>query len=790
MQEQSTLLNSLNAAQIEAVQLTDGPALVSAGPGSGKTRVLTHRVAYLITVCGIPAYNIMAVTFTNKAAKEMKRRLEELIGPESQSLTIGTFHAICARILRREAHHLGMKSSFVIYDTSDQLAVVKQALKDLDLDAKLYPPRAVLHTISRAKDELIGPEEYNPPTYWHEAAARIYKRYQELLEANDALDFDDLLVKVVLLLRDNQEVRAKYQRRYVHVLVDEFQDTNTAQYALVRLFSGGYQNLFVVGDPDQSIYGWRGANIGNIQSFHRDFPDAQLVLLEQNYRSTQDILDAAHHVISRNPGRQDKRLWTENEQRCPLVVTELYDESEEAEFVLGEIKRLVSRGQSRLGSCAVMYRTNAQSRVIEDAFVRQHVPYRLVGATRFYARKEIKDVLAYLRLVHNPDDNVSLLRVINVPPRRIGAKTLGRLESWAAKMDASVATAVRLLATITQEGAGSEGLVSEMARRIDLPAFNRDFSAMPRKALLAFKRLLDDLLEAKDSYDLLELLDLLLERTGYADYVRDGTEEGEERWSNIMELRSVAQEYVGVEAEEALTTLLEEIALVSDVDNLDEEKDAVTLMTLHAAKGLEFHSVFMVGMEEGLLPHSRSLEEPEGMEEERRLCYVGITRAKERLYMTHAFRRTLYGNQSVSEASRFLRDIPDELVQGRATSEAKSLPRSVRPGRSRSITRTGRDLLGRSKSAQPQVSPAAPRRVGMAPARERDTSLAARRERAAARVAQAQYKAGDPVHHAQFGDGVVVDSRMSGGDEIVTIAFDGRGVKRLAASFANLKKIR
>ncbi len=769
------LLETLNPAQRTAVESGDGPILVSAGPGSGKTRVLTHRVAYLIAARGIPPYNIMAVTFTNKAAKEMKQRLDQLIGRHSQALTIGTFHAICARILRREAQYIGIPSSFVIFDSDDQLNLVKQALRELKLDDKMYPPTAILHNISRAKDELITPDKYEPPTYWHEVAGRVYQRYQELLTANDALDFDDLLVTTVRLLREQEEVRKRYQRRYAHVLVDEFQDTNTAQYELVKLFAGGYRNLFVVGDPDQSIYGWRGANIRNIRSFGRDYPQAETILLEQNYRSTQDILDAAYHVIAHNPGRQDKRLWTANKDRLPLSISEVYDETEEAEFVVREINRLTAERACRLGDCAVMYRTNAQSRVLEDAFVRHHLPYKLVGATRFYARREIKDVMAYLRLIHNPNDNVSLRRVINVPPRRIGSKTIATLEDWSARLGLPMGDVLQALVT-GQETTG-----------IDLTKLEADFGSLARKALDGFWQLVRALRESVAQHDLLGLLDVTLEQTGYADHVRDGTEEGEERWRNIMELRSVAQEYAGAEATDALSAFLEEVALVSDVDDLTEESDAVTLLTLHAAKGLEFATVFMVGMEEGILPHSRSLEEPEGMEEERRLCYVGITRAKKRLYLTYAFRRTIYGSQSLTEPSRFLADIPDNLVKGRkakpgqpSLSQATLPSPGVMPPPSHKPSLLDRFPRPRPRDQEPErEEPAAP-----AP-RRGERAIGSRPSGAA----QAQFKAGDKVHHAKFGDGVVVDSQPSGGDEVVAIAFAGLGVKRLAASFAQLKKI-
>ena len=759
MPPESALLSTLNPAQKKAVTVVQGPVLVIAGPGSGKTRVLTHRVAYLIQECGISAAAIMAVTFTNKAARVMKERLEELVGNRAQYLTIGTFHAICARLLRREAPRWGMPRSFVIFDADDQLTVIKQALKDLKLDDKMYPPRTIQHTISRAKDELLRPEDYVPPTYWHEVAGRVYKRYQEILQANDALDFDDLLMTTACMLRDYSDIREAYQNRYQHILVDEFQDTNTAQYQLVKLLTGKQRNLFVVGDPDQSIYSWRGANIGNIRSFTRDFSQAQTVLLEQNYRSTQTILDAAHGVISRNPDRVDKKLSACRTERLPLVIYEAYDEQDEAEFVVREIQRLVSQKIGRKGDCAVMYRTNAQSRVLEDAFVRHNMPYKLIGATRFYERREIKDVLAYLRLIHNPFDNISLLRIINVPARRLGSKTVAALEDWATLKQIPVYAALQLL----------------KESDADTP-----FSTTVRKALLEFLQLLDDLLAAKKDHDLIQLLDLVLERTGYAAHVRDRTEEGEERWANIMELRSLAQEYLSsgapsegedarpLSADDSLSALLEEVALVSDQDEIKEGADAVTLLTLHTAKGLEFGTVFMVGMEEGILPHSRSKEEAEGMEEERRLCYVGITRAKERLYLVHTFRRTLYGAQSVSEPSRFLRDIPETLVQGRA---------KAAPEASRAEKRTL--PLGRAI-----VMPAPGRSVE----RKNLPRPAAQLEPARPKLRQVAFVAGDQVKHAQFGDGVVINSEIAGDDELVTVAFIGRGIKRLAASFAGLVK--
>ena len=729
------ILAGLNPAQREAVEAIEGPVLVLAGPGSGKTRVLTHRVAYLVRECGIPPYNIMAVTFTNKAAGEMRTRLAELIGTRLQKLTIGTFHAICVRILRREAEASGLRRDFVIYDSSDQLSLVRQALKALNLDDKTYRPQAIHGAISRAKNELITSQNFRPQTYWQEIAGRVYKRYQELLAANNALDFDDLLMGAANLFREHPDVLDKYQRRYLYILVDEWQDTNTAQYELVRLLASKRRNVFVVGDEDQSIYGWRGADFRNLRRFRSDFPEARLILLEKNYRSTQVILDVANAIIAPNVHRTPKKLYTDKGKGVPIVVHEAYNEVEEAQYVVETIGRLVAQGEARPGDCAVMYRTNAQSRALEDAFVWAGMPYKLVGATRFYARAEIKDVLAYLRVIHNPADNVSLARILNVPRRGIGARTRAALESLAAQMGTSLYGALQVLKKETEETEGN----SENRGKV--------LTARMRKPLLQFAELLDGLIAIRDKVSVPELLDRMLEVTGYESYLRDGTEEGEDRWSNVMELFTVAREYAALSPDEALATFLEEVSLVSDVDNLDESADAPTLLTLHSAKGLEFPVVFIIGLEDGLLPHSRSFDDVEQMEEERRLCYVGITRAKERVYLVHAFRRTLYGFSDVSLPSRFLEDIPDHLVAGRAV---KKTPAKQGKRRFRRQTEW--------------ASPAAPRPV-------------------------AKFYAGERVRHSTFGEGIVIESRLRDGDEEVTVAFEEKGVKRLLASFAKLKKL-
>ena len=615
------ILETLNPTQAEAVQAVEGPVLVLAGPGSGKTRVLTHRIAYLVRVCGVRPYHILAVTFTNKAATEMLSRLQELVGEDASRLTVGTFHAICARILRREGAYVGLGSNFVIYDDDDQQRLVTRILKELNLDDKLYRPAQVHAAISRAKNELITADTYQPPSYWHEAVARAFVRYEELKAENNALDFDDLLLKAEELFRTHEEVRERYQRRYQFILVDEFQDTNKAQYDLICHLAGESRNVFVVGDEDQSIYSWRGADFRNVLRFRADFPDAKVFLLEHNYRSTQTVLDAAQAVIARNTQRVHKKLWTDAKGGPPIHVFEAYDEREEAEYVVSEIERLMARGRLRAGDCAVMFRTNAQSRVLEDAFMRHGVPYRLVGGTRFYQRREIKDVLAYLRVIQNPDDEVSLTRIINVPPRGVGEKTLAQLSQWAASIGLPAGRALIHLAE-----------ADEQKERGAHP-----FAGRAAKMLAALGLALKQIIAAKGEQTLSDTLRQLIEQTGYIDYLRDGTEEGEDRANNVRELFAVTDGYGNMPPDAALAQFLEEVALVSDTDEIDAQADAVTLLTLHTAKGLEFEVVFIVGMEEGICPHSRSMDSPDAMEEERRLCYVGLTRAKRHLYLLRAF---------------------------------------------------------------------------------------------------------------------------------------------------------
>jgi DNA helicase-2/ATP-dependent DNA helicase PcrA len=769
----------------------EGPVLVLAGPGSGKTRVLAHRVAYLLRAVAAYPRAIMAVTFTNKAAQEMRERINRLLGesvPTStgwRGLTIGTFHSICARILRQEAPAARLSPNYVIFDDGEQLTAVKQTLRDLKLDEKLYRPEAMRSAISTAKNELIRPEQFQADTYWAEVARRVYTRYEELMAANAALDFDDLLCRTVYLFRDEPEVLRRYQERYRFTLVDEFQDTNTAQYELVRQLAGERHNLFVVGDEDQSIYAFRGADYRNVMRFREDFPEAKVVLLEQNYRSTQTILDAANTIIARNVHRTPKKLRTDRGHGLDVTLHEAYDESDEATYVVNTIRRLVGQGEAKLSDCAVMYRTNAQSRPLEDAFVSWGIPYRLVGGTRFYQRKEIKDALAYLRLVHNPADNLSLTRIINAPPRGIGEKTVSALASWSAGLGVSMAGGLALVAG----DLGSPVLPAEIIARHSRPperssasAQDQPFGRAAQRALTTFYRGLAGWLAAKDGLTVAGLLDKIVEEAGYATWLRDGTEEGEDRWENLQELHSVAAHYDEFPPELRLTAFLEEVALVSDQDELAEESDRATLLTLHTAKGLEFPVVFMVGLEENILPHSRSKEDPDQLEEERRLMYVGVTRARDRLYLARAFRRTIWGRSEVNEPSRFLRDLQNAqrgMLRGEARAAQNAEPRTNENGQATRDDLRARDA-GRSLPAmpsqlrQPQPAPRPPQPANRnMPAGDR----------------QPQFKPGDRVDHGLFGQGIVLKSELTADDEEVTVAFAGKGTKTLLVGFAKLKKI-
>ena len=640
-------LDKLNPQQRKAVTAGNGPVLVLAGPGSGKTRVLTQRVAYLIANEGIRPYRILAVTFTNKAAREMQTRVEKLLGADAtQGMMLGTFHSICARLLRREADYLPVQSNFVIFDADDQERIVKGIIKEFNLNDKMYRAVSVHGSISNAKNELIAADDYPITNYRDEVVKRVYAEYQKRLVASNAVDFDDILMYTARLLEDNPSVREKYARRFEQVLVDEFQDTNLAQYTLLKHLASAHHNIFVVGDPDQSIYRWRGADWRNVQRFEQDYPEAQVILLEQNYRSRQNILDAAMSVINRAPHRRKKNLFTERGAGEKIYFYEAPDDYSEASFVVDSIAQLVASRDFEPGECAVMYRTNAQSRLLEEAFLQARLPYRLVGAQRFYGRREVKDIIAFMRLIYNPSDEASLDRIINVPPRGIGDKTLMTLH------------------TVARQNNTSAGLVlMELARGSDSPHWNQ-FTGRSVIALADFGASLANWKAASPALTVSELFDRIVSDLNYKAYIDDDTEEGEERWENVQELRRVALEF----DTQTLDDFLENVALVADQDTIKEDINAPTLLTLHAAKGLEFGAVFIVGLDDGILPHSRSFDEPEEMEEERRLFYVGITRAKDRLYLIRSVQRGGRGYAEETYPSRFLEDLPEDLIVGKSRS--------------------------------------------------------------------------------------------------------------------------
>jgi DNA helicase-2/ATP-dependent DNA helicase PcrA len=722
------ILKSLNPQQIKAVKNPPGPVLVLAGPGSGKTRVLTHRAAYLIGERGIKPYHVMAVTFTNKAASEMGDRIAALLGQHTHGLTLGTFHATCARILRIESDNLPVNSNYVIFDADDQVKVVRQVIKDQNLDEKRYRPQSVHASISAAKNELYLPENFPIQTYRDEIVARVYQQYQKILLASNALDFDDLLLWMAILLSDNDNIRDKYAHRYQFILVDEFQDTNMAQYTLLKHLASQHRNLFVVGDSDQSIYRWRGADYRNVRRFEEDFPDAEVILLEQNYRSTQNILDTAMSIIDRNTQRTPKKLFTERGAGEKISIQETYDEREQAQFVVDTIVKQISGKKAAASDFAVMYRTNAQSRLIEEAFLSANLPYKLVGAQRFYGRREVKDIIAFLRLVANPDDLFSLSRVINTPSRKIGTKTFAELITIAQKNEI---TPGNLLLNLAEEN----------------PPELESFTKAGGSRLMGFGRLLFKWRGVYENLPPVEIVELILSDIDYRTYIEDGSDEGYDRWENVVELRRLASEYQTV----GLLSFLEDVALVSDQDTLDSNLDVPTLLTLHAAKGLEFGQVIIIGLNEGILPHQRSFDEPEGMEEERRLFYVGITRAKDRLYLFHSLNRYSYGYFEPLEASRYYRDIPLEL-------------------------RADDDL--------PQYSPA-PRKSTQAVQSWRNI----RRDSPGTEKLESQFHPGQKIKHGKWGVGLVLNSVLQDDDEIVDIFFEGVGKKKLIASLADLKII-
>ena len=731
-------LNKLNPQQRKAVTAADGPVLVVAGPGSGKTRVLTQRIAYLIASEGVRPWQILAVTFTNKAAKEMDQRVKAMLNEQAtDGIMLGTFHSICARILRRETEHLPLESNFVIFDSDDQERIVKNIIKELNLNDKLYRAASIHAAISRAKNELILSDDYPINTYRDEVVKRVYIEYQKRLIASNAVDFDDLLVYTARLLDDNPAVRDKYAQRFRHVLVDEFQDTNLAQYAIVRHLASQHKNIFCVGDPDQSIYAWRGADYRNVKRFEEDFPEAQVVLLEESYRSYQNILDTATSVIDRSSNRHKKRLFSDRGTGEKILFHEAYNDYDEASFVVDTIAQLVASKQFEPGDCAVMYRTNSMSRLLEEAFLQARLPYRLVGAQRFYGRREVKDMIAFIRLAHNPADEAALGRIINVPPRGIGEKTLTTLHFVA-----------------NQANISPGAVLIDLARGSDSPYY-KSFTGRSALPLSDFGGMLANWHASTTTFTTVELFDRIAKDINYKEFItEDESEESTERWENVLELKRLALEF----STRTLDEFLENIALVADQDTITDA-NAPTLLTLHAAKGLEFGAVFIVGLDDGILPHSRSFDEPAQMEEERRLFYVGITRAKDKLYLLRAIQRGGRGMSETTEASRFLADIPANLLVGK--------------------TRTGRPTSSFSSSQSFYRTPSS--------SESRWTVPASRLPRSAPITMSSKFSSGDRVKHPSWGEGMVLESKIQDNDEIVVIEFKSVGLKRLAASLANLE---
>ena len=735
-----SIYDTLNQEQQTAVFHTEGPVLILAGAGSGKTRVLTHRIAYLIEEKGVNPWNIMAITFTNKAAGEMRERVDKIVGFGSESIWVSTFHSSCVRMLRRFIDRLGYDTNFTIYDTDDQKTLMKDICKRLDIDTKVYKERAILAAISSAKDELISPEEYEinvMSDFSKRKIALAYKEYQKELKKNNALDFDDLIVKTVELFRSCPDVLEYFQDRFQYIMVDEYQDTNTAQFKFVSLLAEKYRNLCVVGDDDQSIYKFRGANIGNILGFEKVFPDAKVVRLEQNYRSTQNILNAANQVIQNNMERKRKSLWTENEEGEKLHFRQFMNAHEEAEYIVGDISKKVREHDGEYRDFAILYRTNAQSRLFEEKFLMANIPYKLVGGVNFYARKEIKDLLAYLKTVDNARDDLAVRRIINVPKRGIGATTLGRVQDYAAERGISFYNALREAENISSLGRAAVKVV---------PFVNFIQSLRSKLEYLSPSELLKD----------------IIENTGYVEELRaEGTEEAEARIENIDELITKVVTYEEENEDPTLSGFLEEVALVADIDSVDGDDNQVLLMTLHSAKGLEFPYVYLAGMEDGIFPSYMTItaDDPTEIEEERRLCYVGITRAMKDLTLTCAQQRMIRGETQYNKVSRFIREIPRELVElGRSFEEkkVKDIP----------MPKTYRQMKEAFK--QPAFVP---------------------KQFEVKKSSGLDYTVGDTVKHLKFGVGVVTDITEGGRDYEVTVNFDRAGIKKMFASFAKLKKV-
>ncbi|WP_337554574.1 DNA helicase PcrA [Phascolarctobacterium succinatutens] len=737
-------MQGLNKEQLDAVQTINGPMLILAGAGSGKTKVLTCRIAHLLQQ-GVRPYRILAITFTNKAAAEMRERVDRMAGAAARDVWLFTFHAFCARLLCYELENLnGYANNFAIYDTSDSKNLIKQVLKEMNLDEKRFPLPAIISHISNAKNALLLPDAYarEASGYYEQQVAKIYDAYQKKLQANNAVDFDDLLLLALRLLQENPAVREKYQRKFDYLMVDEYQDTNHAQYLLTKLLAAGHRNICVVGDADQSIYGWRGADIQNILDFEKDYPDAKLVKLEQNYRSTQVILDAANAVIDNNSGRKPKNLWTANGNGSEIVYYQANDERDEARYVIENMQKLQLNEGAKLGDMAVLYRTNAQSRVFEEMLIKSGIAYTMVGGTKFYERKEIKDALAYLRLIFNPSDSLSLLRIINVPRRGIGDATLARLQEYANASGQS-------LFEVVTNAADVPGLASRFANKLD-ELSELLFELMGEAADVPVKQLLDD----------------VLLKTGYLEELQSSKDlQDESRVENLKEMLSVTEEFaVKCERngeEPTLENFLADVALVADIDDAELGEEAVTLMTLHSAKGLEFPDVFLVGMEEGIFPHSRTLMDENEIEEERRLCYVGITRAEKHLFLSNARTRTIYGRTQYYTPSRFLQEVPRNLVH------VIKRPVVQRPAMTSQVHKpTAKENANWFEQHKASFFP-------------RESSAAA----------GCSFRVGDKVMHKKWGAGTIVTAKAADDGQEVTVAFAGGGIRSLLTKYAKLEKL-
>ena len=766
-----SLLDALNEPQRQAVMATDGPLLILAGAGSGKTRVLTHRTAYLIEECGVNPYNIMAITFTNKAAGEMRERIDQMVGYGSESIWVCTFHSTCVRILRRYIDRLGFGTNFTIYDSDDQKTLMKDICKRLEIDTKMYKEKMFLSAISSAKDELIDPIEFETRAagdYVKRKQAQVYREYQQALKQNNALDFDDLIMKTVELFKLDKEVLASYQDRFRYIMVDEYQDTNTAQFELIRLLALKYQNLCVVGDDDQSIYKFRGANIYNILNFEHHFPDATVIKLEQNYRSTQNILDAANAVIANNQGRKEKRLWTDNGAGDKITFEQLDTAAEEADFVARDIARRVRKGEYQYKDCAILYRTNAQSRLFEERFITANIPYKIFGGVNFYARKEVKDLLAYLKTIDNGQDDLAVRRIINIPKRGIGAASINKVALYAQEQEISFYDTLCVAEQVP-------GLGKAAAKIRPFVLFIQSMKAKAKLLSVA------------------DLLQEVIETTGYVrELEAEGTDEAEARIENIDELISKAVDYAEGEEAPTLNGFLENVALVADIDSFDENSDYVVLMTLHSAKGLEFPNVYLAGLEDGLFPSYMSITSDNSqaeIEEERRLAYVGITRAKKNLTITSARVRMVRGQTQYGKVSRFVREIPPELLS-REIYEPKPKEESIEQSAFQKARKAFRTVPSYGGSGYGKEvgegygstfhSSKATKPVYTKVENQRDFGSAG---------GTLSYQVGDRVRHIKFGDGEVMAIVSGGRDYEVTVDFDKAGTKKMFASFAKLKKV-